>query len=78
MKAVAKDLGVPEDKVIPIKLKTLFGTRDVKGTFYIYDDLEKARRQLPEYIFLRMLSKEERKKMLEEKKKAKVQTKLGG
>ena len=77
-KAVAEDLGVPEEKVVPIKLKTVFGTRDVKGTFYVYDDLEKAKRQLPEYIFLRMLSKEERKKILEERRKAKVQAKLGG
>lgn len=78
IKVVAQDLGVSEDKVIPIKLKTLFGTRDVEGTFYIYDDLEKAKRQLPEYIFLRMMSKEERKKILEERRKAKVQAKLGG
>ena len=78
VKAVAKDLGVTKDKVVPIKLKTLFGTRDVKGIFYIYDDPEKARRQLPEYIFLRMLSKEERRKILEERRKAKVQAKLRG
>lgn len=78
VKAVAKDLGVPEDKIIPIKLKTLFGTRDVKGIFYIYEDLEKAKRQLPEYIFLRMLSREERKKILEERRKARVQARLGG
>ena len=78
VKAVARELGVPEEKVIPIKLETVFGTRDVKGTFYIYEDIEKAKKQLPEYIFLRMLSKEERKKILEERRKAKVQAKLGG
>lgn len=75
-KAVAQDLGVPEDKVIPIKLRTFFGTRDVEGTFYIYDDLEKAKLQLPEYLLLRNLKKEERKKILEERRKAKLQTKL--
>ncbi len=78
VKAVAQDLGVPEEKVIAIKLETMFGTTDVRGTFYIYDDVGKAKKQMPEYIFLRMLGKEERKKILEERRKAKVQAKLGG
>ncbi len=75
IKMVAQDLSVPEEKVIPVKLKTEFGTRNVKGIFYIYDDLNKAKLQIPEYMFLRLLGKEERAKILEERRKAKVAAK---
>jgi small subunit ribosomal protein S24e len=76
VKLVAKDLGVRPEKIIPVKLISEFGTVDVRGLFYVYEDVEKARAQLPEYIFLRQLTKEERSKILEERRKAKVQAKL--
>ncbi len=58
--------------VIPVILKCETGKADVKGTFYVYDDESLAKKHLPKYVFLRLLSKEERKKIAEaEKAKAK-------
>lgn len=58
--------------VIPVILKCETGKADVKGTFYVYDDENLAKKHLPKYVFLRLLSKEERKKIAEaEKAKAK-------
>ena len=65
---VAKQHSVSPESVIPIKLKGIFGTRNVEGLFYIYQDLNEARKQLPEYIFLRLLPPEERSRILEEKR----------
>jgi small subunit ribosomal protein S24e len=59
--------------VIPVTLKCETGRTDVKGTFYVYDDETLAKKHLPKYVFLRLLSKEERKKIAEaEKAKAKA------
>jgi ribosomal protein S24E len=69
---VASQLSVSPENVVLVKLEGLFGKRDVQGKFYVYSDSEEARRQLPEYLFLRNLSKEERAKILEEKRKAKA------
>ena len=69
---VSKEFGVESSKVIPIRLEGEFGRNDLKALVYIYDDEKHARRQLPEYIFLRQLSKDERRKLLEERRKAKV------
>lgn len=51
--------------VIPVTLKCETGKNDVRGTFYVYDDESLAKKHLPKYAFLRLLSKEERKKALE-------------
>jgi len=69
---VSKEFGVKGSKVIPIRLDGEFGTNDLRALVYIYDDEEYAKRQLPEYIFLRQLPKEERRKLLEERRRAKV------
>ncbi len=69
---IASKFSVPVENVIPVKLETLFGTRDIRGLFYIYRDVEEARRQLPGYLFLRGMRREERAKVLEEKRKAKA------
>lgn len=66
---VVKDLKVKQENVIPMSLKGKYGSRDIIGTFYIYKDMNLARKQLPEYIFTRMLSKEDRRKLLDERKK---------
>ncbi|MEM1994794.1 MAG: hypothetical protein QXW32_04895 [Nitrososphaerales archaeon] len=72
VKAIAQKLNLPEEKIIPINIKSSQGVTDTKVTFYIYKDLEDARRQLPKYIMLRLLPKEERKKIMEQKRKAEV------
>ena len=66
---VAKSLKVDAEKVHLISLETETGTRDVYGLFYIYDKPEDAKKQLPKYLSLRMLPKEEREKLAKEAKK---------
>jgi len=69
---LTEQLKLDKKFVIPVTLKCETGKTDVKGTFYVYDDESLAKKHLPKYIFLRMLSKEERKKVIEaEKAKAK-------
>ena len=69
---VVKELKVKPESVIPMSLKGKYGTRDIIGIFYVYKDINLAKKQLPEYIFSRMLPKEDRKKLLDERKKKAV------
>ena len=69
VKAVTQKLGLPEEKIIPISIKSTHGSTHTKVTIHIYKDLEDAKRQLPKHILLRLLPKEERKKIMEEKRK---------
>jgi small subunit ribosomal protein S24e len=48
---------------------------DVHGIFYIYDDEKEAAKQLPRYRIMRTLPKEERKKILDEEKAARLKAK---
>ena len=69
---ISQQLQLDKKFVIPVTLKCETGRTDVKGTFYVYDDESLAKKHLPKYVFLRLLSKEERKKVREaEKAKAK-------
>lgn len=72
VEVVSKEFGVDPSKVVPISLRGEFGRNDVKVLVYIYDKEEEARRQLPRYILLRQLAKEERRKLLESERRAKV------
>lgn len=69
VKAVAQKISVPEDRIIPVNIKCSHGITDARVTLYIYGNLEDAKRQLPKHIMLRILPKEERKKILEQKRK---------
>ena len=66
--AVSQKLNVPSEQVIPISIKHSHGVRDVKVTVYIFKNLEDAKKQLPKHILLRLLPKEERKKLVEKRK----------
>ncbi|MEM3382760.1 MAG: hypothetical protein QXL52_02900 [Nitrososphaerales archaeon] len=66
---IAKSLNIDAKNVCLISLSTKTGTRDVSGLFYIYDNPEDAKKQLPDYLFIRLLPKEEREKLLKERKK---------
>jgi ribosomal protein S24E len=69
---LSQQLKLDKKFVIPVTLKCETGRTDVKGTFYVYDDEGLAKKHLPKYVFLRLLSKDERKKVREaEKAKAK-------
>ncbi|MEM0117302.1 MAG: hypothetical protein QXX17_05905 [Conexivisphaerales archaeon] len=71
-KLVASDLNLKEEQVVTLSLRSSHGTRDQIGYFRIYDQPSEARQQLPKFVFVRNLQKEERKKLLEEEKKKKA------
>jgi small subunit ribosomal protein S24e len=72
---IANQLNVSKKQVVPINLRCQTGMTDVQGTLYVYDDENEAARQLPRYRLLRTLSREERKKLLDEEKAAKLKAK---
>ena len=72
---IANQLNISKKQVVPINLRCQTGMTDVHGTLYIYDDENEATRQLPRYRLLRTLTKEERKKVLDEEKAAKLKAK---
>ena len=72
---IASQLNVNKKQVIPINLRCQTGMTDVHGILYVYDDENEAARQLPRYRLLRTLSREERKKILDEEKAAKLKAK---
>jgi ribosomal protein S24E len=72
VKLVASDLGVKEENVLMIGIRGKHGTRDIVGTFYVFEDMKTAKEQLPEHYFLRSMPKEERKKHFEELRKSKA------
>ncbi|MGC8569225.1 MAG: hypothetical protein ACP5LW_04400 [Nitrososphaeria archaeon] len=73
--AIAKELKKSPENVIPVYLKGTFGMRNLKGLFYVYDDIKLARMHIKKYLWLRMLPKEERKKAYDEMRKKKVEKK---
>jgi small subunit ribosomal protein S24e len=72
---IASQLNVNKKQVIPINLRCQTGMTDVHGILYVYEDENEAARQLPRYRLLRTLSREERKKILDEEKAAKLKAK---
>ncbi len=72
---IANQLNINKNQVVPINLRCQTGMTDVHGILYIYDDENEAGRQLPRYRLLRTLTKEERKKVLDDEKAAKLKAK---
>jgi small subunit ribosomal protein S24e len=72
---IANQLNVNKKQVIPINLRCQTGMIDVHAILYVYDDENEAAKQLPRYRLLRTLSREERKKILDEEKAAKLKAK---
>ena len=72
---IAKQLNVNRKQVVPINLRCQTGMTDVHGILYVYDDENEPSRQLPRYRLLRTLSREERKKVLDEEKAVKLKAK---
>ncbi len=72
---IANQLNVDKKQVVPINLMCQTGMTDVHGTVYVYDNEQEAPKQLPRYRLLRTLSREERKKILDEEKAAKLKAK---
>jgi ribosomal protein S24E len=69
---LAKELGVPEERIGLVRLEEQSGTRAVLGKFHVYGSKEAKKRLHQRYLDERSLSKEEREKLRQEKKKAKT------
>ena len=68
--AISSRFGVGKDNVMVISLYGGSGTRDYYAKTYLFPAGKSGKKQqLPEYISLRHLSKEDRKKAREEKRK---------
>jgi small subunit ribosomal protein S24e len=72
---MASQLSVNKKQVIPINLVCKTGMTDVHALFYVYDDEKIAAKHLPRYRLLRTLPQEERKKILDDEKAAKLKAK---
>ncbi|HET7149365.1 MAG TPA: hypothetical protein VFI73_12810 [Candidatus Nitrosopolaris sp.] len=72
---VAKQNNVEKRAVIPISMVCGKGMTDIRAVFYIYTDETEARKNLPRYILLRNLPKEERKQIIADEKAAKLKAK---
>jgi small subunit ribosomal protein S24e len=64
-----------QQQIIPILMEYETGRTDIHASFYVYASLEDARQQLPRYVMLRNMSKEDRKKIIDEEKATKLKAK---
>lgn len=63
--AIATRIGVKKENVQIVSLVGKFGSRDLLAKAYVYSDLKLMEKQLPRYLKIRQLSKEERKQAKE-------------
>lgn len=68
--AVAQEMGIPAENVALIRIDGQQGTTKVLGKFYVYGSAASKKRLQPRYLEERMLTKEERDKLKQERKKA--------
>jgi len=68
--ALASEMGVPAENIALISLDGESGSELLKGRFHVYDTFEAKKRLHPRYQDERALSKEEREKLKQERKKA--------
>ncbi|MDG7013444.1 MAG: hypothetical protein JRN11_03085 [Nitrososphaerota archaeon] len=67
--AVAQGMGVPVENVALIRMEGQSGTTRVQGRFYVYGSAESKKRIHLRHLDERALSKEEREKLKQERKK---------
>ncbi|MGN6708018.1 MAG: hypothetical protein ACTHKF_01565 [Candidatus Nitrosocosmicus sp.] len=72
---VADKLKVDKKNLLPISIKSEFGNPDVNTLMYYFDKIDDAKKQIPRYLFLRSLSKDERKKIIDDEKAARLKAK---
>lgn len=72
---IAGQLGVDKKSVIPINLVCATGMTDVQAVFYVYENEEAAKKQLPRFRMLRTMPKADRKKILDDEKAEKLKAK---
>ena len=72
---VANKNNLDPKTVIPISMNGEKGKTDLRGIFYVYGSLDQAKSLLPRYRILRTLPKDERKKIIDEEKAARLKAK---
>jgi small subunit ribosomal protein S24e len=72
---IAERFNVNKSRVIAITMAGQRGTMDLRSTFYIYDNQDDMKKQLPRYMTLRGIPKSDRKKLLDEEKANKLKAK---
>jgi small subunit ribosomal protein S24e len=72
---IADKLNVDKKTVIAITMTGQRGTTDLESIFYIYNNEDDMKKQLPRYRLLRGISKDDRKKILDEEKAQKLKSK---
>ncbi len=68
--AVAQEMGVSPDNVALIRIDGESGSSNVVGRFYVYGSPASKKKLQPRYLEERTLTKEEREKLRQERKKA--------
>jgi len=71
VKILSQNFNIPPERIIPISIRHSHGVRNTEVTVYIFKNYEDAKRQLPKHILQRLLPREERKKLAEQKRKPK-------
>jgi ribosomal protein S24E len=71
--AVAQEMGVPVENIGLISMDGQSGTTNVVGRFYVYGSADSKKKVHPKYLDERTLSKEEREKLKQARKKAATQ-----
>jgi small subunit ribosomal protein S24e len=72
---IANKLKLNKNNILPVTIKSEFGNPDVLTVMYYYEDMGEAKKQIPRYLFLRSLLKDERKKIIDEEKAIKLKAK---
>jgi ribosomal protein S24E len=67
---VAQEMGVAAENVALIRMDGESGTTKVVGRFYVYGSAESKKKIHPRYLTERTLTKEEREKLRQDRKKA--------
>jgi len=70
VKEVAQSMNVDEKRVALVKLASQSGSRDLIGKFEVYDSEERLKLLSPDYLSVRVMTKEEREALKQAKKKA--------
>ena len=72
---IANKLKIDKNNLLPVSIKSEFGNPDILTLIYYYEDMKEAKKQIPRYLFLRSMSKDERKKIIDEEKAIKLKAK---
>ncbi len=72
---IANKLNIDKKNILPVYIKSEFGNPDLLTLVYHYENMNDAKKQIPRYLFLRSLSKDERKKIIDEEKSTKLKAK---